>query len=183
MGKARGGGGTAPGGRRVAVAVAPSRSPSVGSGPRALRTGVGVPGLVPPSTPKLEGAKVSRAGSRVSAGAGEATAGGEVGGIVAVACNGAVPVVAGARGGTPAGPGFDALPRIGGGGGPDLPVGFVAAEVAASLESAAALTGLVAGCDGGLGDSVTDDSARNGQYATADGSARYEHYKEISDDG
>lgn len=110
---------------------------------------------------------------------------------MALAGSGAVPVPvpAGAGGGGRAEPGFVALPRIGGGGGPDLPVvDFAAAlaaapAVAAGLESAAALAGLAAGCDGGLGDSVTSDSARNGKYASADGSARNEHYREISDSG
>lgn len=96
---------------------------------------------------------------------------------------------AGAAAGRPVTPGFAALPRIGGGGGPDLPdVGLggvpeAGSGPAASLDAPAAVAGLTAGCDGGLGDSVTDGSARDGEYATADGSARYEHYKEFSDSG
>jgi hypothetical protein len=116
-------------------------------------------------------------------------AAGEGAGIIAGVGGAAVPVPAGAAAGKPVRPGFATLPRIGGGGGPDLPVVGLAGVPATgpgpagSLESAAALAGLAAGCDGGLGDSVTDDSARDGEYATADGSAGHEHYKEFSDSG
>jgi hypothetical protein len=91
VGKARGGGGTAPGGRRVAVAVAPSRSPNVGNAARAERSGFGAGAAVldEPSTPKLEGASVSRAGSRVIEEA--AAAVGDAGGSTTPG-RGAVPV-------------------------------------------------------------------------------------------
>jgi hypothetical protein len=131
IGSARGGGGTAPGGRNVAVAVAPSSSPSVGSGARAPRRGVSaLGGLLPPSTPKLEGASVSRAGSRRSVAA-LSLALGVGGGGIAVLGSGAVPVslrvgAVVAPSGAGAGPFrgnagvFAALlgPRKGGGGGP-----------------------------------------------------------------
>jgi hypothetical protein len=151
--------------------------------------------LAPPSTPKLEGASVSRAGSRVSpALLAVAVAVGEAGGIIAVAGNGAVPVPArceavavGAAvgvGGIPASPeGLVAAPRTGGGGGPDLPFETGAGPVAAGLSAGAALPGWDAGRGGDLGDSVTDDSARDDQYATACACARFEHYKEISEAG
>jgi hypothetical protein len=124
----------------------------------------------------------------MSADALEAAAG-EVAGIIAGAGSGVVPGPAGAAAGKPVRPGFAALLRIGGGGGPDLPVVGRAGVLetgpgpAGSVEPAAALAGLAAGCDGGLGDSVTDDSARDGEYATTDGSVRHEHYKEFSDSG
>lgn len=63
-GKARGGGGTAPGGRSVAVLLEPSSSPMVDM---AARGGRGSPrvaaGLPGPSVPKLDGASVSRGAS------------------------------------------------------------------------------------------------------------------------
>jgi hypothetical protein len=83
-GSERGGGGTAPGGRNVAVLVAPSSSPIV---ERAARGPRGSPmleaGLLLPIVPKLEGASVSRGASlpRVV---------GKGGGGNAVAGNGAV---------------------------------------------------------------------------------------------
>jgi len=178
IGSARGGGGTAPGGRSVAVAVAPSRSPRVGKGPRALRigAGAGAAGLAPPSTPKLDGARVSRAGSRVSV-ALLAVPVGEAGGSTTVAGKGAVPVPllagaagetagAAAPGGMPAiAPGFGALPRMGGGGGPtDLSApGFpvVVAGVAADWATGAEPAGRGAGRSGGLGGSVTGETPRS----------------------
>jgi len=155
-GRARGGGGTAPGGLSVAVAVGPSRSPSVGSGVRAPRTaGRGaMAGLLgPPSVPKLDGASVSRAGSRVRVVATLAV--GEAGGMTTAAGSGAVPV-----------PLRAAAPpeRTGGGGGPtDLcwAGGCPAGCDSAALEASGAGVGAGAGRGGGFGGSVKDDSARS----------------------
>jgi hypothetical protein len=214
MGKARGGGGTAPGGRNVAVAVRPSSSPSVFIGGRAPRIALGAgaaAGLfAEPSTPKLDGASVSRAGSRVSADLPALAAAGG-GGITTAAGSGAVPVparagvtaggaAAGAMGGAAAaadGAGAMpalatglAVPRIGGGGGP-LDLGACGLGAASgddgatlgALEASGALAGRRAWRGGGFGDSVKDDSARSGEYATAHAIARLEHYKEIGDGG
>jgi hypothetical protein len=151
-----------------------------------------VAGLGPPSTPKLDGAKVSRAGSRVS---GELPAPAAVvgGGNTTAAGSGAVPVPV--RGAAALAAGFVVaaagllLPRTGGGGGPiDLgppACGAASGDGAATgaLEASGALAGRGAGRGGGFGDSVTDDSARSGEYATAHAFALAEHYKEISDGG
>lgn len=147
---------------------------------------------------------MSRAGSRLKAVL-LAAATGDAGGIIAAAGKGAVPVpsrswgaalgaagaglgaAAGAVGAMPATPpGFAGLPRMGAGGG--LAAALLGAAdavpgVAAGLLAGTAALGLAAGRGGGLLDSVTDDSARDGQYATACASARLEHYKEISDAG
>lgn len=103
----------------------------MGSGPRAARTGVGpgaVTALLEPSTPKLDGANVSRAGSRVIDAAVTAAVG-DAGGITTPG-DGAVPVPArgalpGETVGTGAGVaiaagalGLGACPRSGGGGAP-----------------------------------------------------------------
>lgn len=52
-----------------------------------------------------------------------------------------------------------------------------------ACEASGALAGRRAGRGGGFGDSVKDDSARSGEYATAHAIALPEHYKEISDGG
>ena len=204
IGNARGGGGTAPGGRNVAVAVAPSSSPSVFIGGRAPRIAAGAGAaaglLALPSTPKLDGASVSRAASRVSAAAVAVTPGG--GGMTTAAGSGAVPVpvragaavgaaTAGAIGGAAAGDAgamlVAGLARIGGGGGPiDFGAPVLCGDDGAAtgaLEALGALAGRGAWRGGGFGDSVKDDSARSGEYATAHAIARLEHYKEISDGG
>ncbi|MES1182971.1 MAG: hypothetical protein ABUL60_04100 [Myxococcales bacterium] len=79
------------------------------------------------------------------------------------------------------------LLRMGGGGGPiDLRAPGLAAAAgdgaAAGVrdEASGELAGCAAGRGGGFGDSVKDDSARSGEYATAHAIALSEHYKEIS---
>jgi hypothetical protein len=132
---------------------------------------------------------VSRTGSRVSdeplvsvaAGGGSTTAGGR----------GAVPVP-GPRGdvgkgaAVGAGTGLPA-PRMGGGGGPSdgWAPGLGAADgVAATLDEASGeLAGGAPFRGEGFGDSVKDDSARSGEYATAHAIALLQHYKEISHSG
>jgi hypothetical protein len=79
------------------------------------------------------------------------------------------------------------VPRIGGGGGPidfgalGCPEAWGGGAATGALEASGALSGRGAGLGGGFGDSVKDDSARSGQYATAHAIALPEHYKEISD--
>jgi hypothetical protein len=145
-------------------------------------------GLLPPSTPKLDGASVSRAGSRVSAP--EALfAIGDGGGIATVAGSGAVPVPCRGAGATEAGvgaaegaegatallaAGFCGM-RNGGGGGPtDLR--------SDALEASGALAGRGAGRGGGFGDSVKTTPRAQAIMPADAPRARPEHYKEISDD-
>ena len=146
---------------------------------------------------------MSRAGSRVSV-ALLAAAVGDVGGITTDGGSGAVPVPArgavaaavrgatlaaaagAAAGGMPAKPaGLPALPRIGGGGGPDLlACGLAGADAGATALSAGEVGGgWGAGGWGGLVYWVRVDSALDGVFATAGALARLEHYKEISDGG
>lgn len=154
----------------------------MGSGARAERRGAGAGAacLLEPMTPKLDGASVSRAGSRVSA---AALAVGDEGGRTTPG-NGAVPLparpagadssaVAGAAGEdaaliVPEGPpGFAGWPRSGAGGGPSF-----------GLAPAGGGTGR----GGGLGDSVKA-TPRCGEYAQHTPPALLEQYKEISDAG
>jgi hypothetical protein len=169
VGSARGGGGTAPGGRSVAVAVAPSSSPNVFRGARAARKpeGAGAAaagGLLLPSTPKLEGARVSRAGSRVSDAGCIAVgdAGGSTTSAPAALAGAPVPcapaaLFPGAAAAAPSVPTGLTSFRCGGGGGaaalPSVPFAV------AGLSALGALAGCAAGRGGGFGDSVKDDSA------------------------
>jgi hypothetical protein len=149
--------------------------------------------LGPPSTPKLDGAKVSRAGSRVSGGL-LASVAVEGGGSTTAAGTAALPparaeAATGLVAAGEAGAGLLLL-RMGGGGGPiDLRAPGLAAAAGdgaapaagARDEASGELAGCAAGRGGGFGDSVKDDSARSGEYATAHAIALSEHYKEISD--
>jgi hypothetical protein len=160
-----------------------------------------IAGLLTPITPKLDGARVSRAGSRVSGGL-AALVGAACGRLTAAAGSGAVPVpvragaavtgdgagCAGAGGSamSEAGAGLGA-PRTGFGGGPSDFCGCGSAEscfdgvVTGALVASGALAGSGPGRSGGFGDSVKGDSARSGEYVTAHAIARLEHYKEITD--
>jgi hypothetical protein len=151
-------------------------------------------GLLTPITPKLDGARVSRAGSRVSGGL-AAWGCGPRGALTVAAGSGAVPVsvrVGGAVTGEAAGGGGTMAPvglgppRTGFGGGPIF-CGCGCAEscfdggATGALEASGLLAGSGPGRSGGFGDSVKDDSARSGEYVTAHAIARLEHYKEITD--
>jgi hypothetical protein len=74
---------------------------------------------------------------------------------------------------------------MGGGGGPSdgWAEGLAAADGAAATfdEASGELAGGAPFRGEGFGDSVKDDSARSGEYATAHAIALLQHYKEIAD--